>query len=407
MSPNVLFLTPYEPSPTGNGGNHRAYQIQCDLTTVPGVMLKTLHLNRIPAPPVRRSWRDRLRLRTRLQEWLTRGAQWLVERTSSPRLLHLWTTLRRELDGPRAPYLWVFPLNQASMAEVHSVLEQGTIRLVVFENSGWGPIVKACRARNIPVVCCPQNLESLLCHDHRQSEPQLSTLLHQLQGELDVFQECDHTLFISRVEAGFVGGLRLPAAGYYPYAPAGALKTHLLEIRQARLQNPPEPGLCLLLGSCRHPPVGDGMTWLLEQIAHHKLPPGLRLEVVGKDSEVLARDYPGMERVTWRGWVEDAELHQLLRSAQCVLIPLRYGFGSLTRLAEMATAGIPVIASRFATLAVDDYPHLQAVENRWPDWVEALSKVDSTRPTSEENRTATFNELQILAHDHVTSKVLT
>lgn len=375
MAENVLFLTPYEPSATGNGGNHRAYQIQCDLESLPEVRLKTLNLNR-PQPAGRRSWRDRIRLRTRVQDLLKSAVDWLVQKR--PGLAPLWTSLRRELDGPQAPYLWQFPLSDALLAEVTALLDQGSIRLVVLEHPSWLRLAQACQARNIPMICCPQNLESLVYYKSKSLEARVPALLHQLQGEIAFYQQCTHSLFISRVEAGFVGSLQIQGVATYPYQPAGALRE---ELEQIRLRRRPQSGLCLLIGTYSHAPIADGMTWLIEQIAHHQLPENVQLVVVGKGSENLANS--NLERVTCRGWVDDAELHDLLQKVSCVLVPMRYGFGALTRLAEMTTAGIPVIASRFATLAVGDHPLIRPVENHWEDWVQALRTLETGEsPTS-------------------------
>lgn len=372
---NVLLLTPYQPGSTGIGGDHRAYQIQCELESLPGVDLKILCMRRTP-PPAKPSWRDRIRLRTRIQSALKK----LVERLVPARLQPLWTVIGRELDGPNAPYLWRFPVTDSLLKEVTDLLDLGTVQMVIVEHPGWRRINDACRKRNIPVICCPQNLESLLFRASMSRGERIPALLHQLQGELEFFQTCNHVLFISRVEAGLAGGLQIPGTSYYPYYPGGHLKERLLAVKAARSHTPPDPELLLLIGSFPHPPIGDGMTWLVEQIARHGLPEGKKLVVIGKDSEKLAQKFPNLKGVTWRGWVEDTELDQWLQKASCVLVPLYHGFGALTRIYDTMTAGVPVIASRFATLAVEPHPLLQPVENRWEEWIAAIK---APQPTSE------------------------
>lgn len=400
MSTNILFLTPYEPTPSGNGGNHRAYQIQCDLEAVTGAVVQTLNLNLLhqrASPAPRRGWRDRIRLRTRLQDFLSGLVDRLAPKLFSGRLTGLWLSLRRELEGPRAPYLWHFRLSPTVMARVTELLDQGTVRLVVIEHSSWRPIQEACKSRNIPIVCCPQNLESLTYYRARPLESRITTLLHKFQGELQFFHDCDHVLFISRVEAGFALGMQCPGAAHYPYAPTGALRAHLEEVRRARLQRPQEPGLCLLVGTYSHAPIADGMLWLLEQIATHGLPKGIRLVVVGKDSEKLAAKLPPLEQVSFRGWVDEAELHELQQTVQCVLVPMVYGFGAQTRLAEMPVCGIPVIASRGAALAAEPHPLVTPVENRWEEWVQAMQQRTSQSGDPPEAN----NQLQALARRYL------
>jgi hypothetical protein len=58
-----------------------------------------------------------------------------------------------------------------------------------------------------------------------------------------------------------------------------------------------------------------------------------------------------------------------------VLAPQRRGFGALTRMAEMACAGVPVLVSQHAAYALDLPPGVVAVEDEWNAWWAALERM--------------------------------
>jgi len=146
----------------------------------------------------------------------------------------------------------------------------------------------------------------------------------------------------SKVEAGFVGGLGLEcpllsvsAGGPDPRKPP--------RDPPAQGQKRTEPGLIVLLGSAQHGVTGESMRWFARMALECGLPTGVRVVAVGGDTDKLlpaAKSVPGLEL---RGWLEQPQLDALLTRAAAAVVPQRLGFGALTRLPELACAGVPVI----------------------------------------------------------------
>jgi hypothetical protein len=135
-----------------------------------------------------------------------------------------------------------------------------------------------------------------------------------------------------------------------------------------------------MLGSAQHGVTGESMRWFAKAALEHGIPRGLRIVAVGGDTDKLlppGRRVAGFEA---RGWVDQAELDALLERASAALIPQRLGFGALTRLPELACAGVPTITFSHPTFALDPPPGLRIVAPCWTDICAALK--DSARTAS-------------------------
>jgi glycosyltransferase involved in cell wall biosynthesis len=99
---------------------------------------------------------------------------------------------------------------------------------------------------------------------------------------------------------------------------------------------------------------------------------------MGTDTLRSSLDLPGLE---FKGQLAQDELDSLLISAQCVLIPQFWGLGTLTRLSELACAGIPVMVSQHPTFASDMPPQIEIVGNTWNEWFSAIKNMNN-RPSS-------------------------
>jgi hypothetical protein len=91
---------------------------------------------------------------------------------------------------------------------------------------------------------------------------------------------------------------------------------------------------------------------------------------------------PGLE---CRGRLPQEELDRLLVAAQAVLVPQFRGFGALTRLPEMACAGIPTLTSRHPTFALDVPPGVHIVEDGWEAWCAAMASFVWSDPSAVPN----------------------
>jgi hypothetical protein len=69
-------------------------------------------------------------------------------------------------------------------------------------------------------------------------------------------------------------------------------------------------------------------------------------------------------------------------NADAAILPQREGFGALTRLPELAAAGIPVVTSEHASLVAGQVPGVRVVDDDWQSWLSAIDAVHSMDSTN-------------------------
>jgi hypothetical protein len=185
-------------------------------------------------------------------------------------------------------------------------------------------------------------------------------------------------LFISKVETGLVNGLGVTAR-YYPYLPVGDIRARLDWVQQERLKGNIEPGLFLIMGTAGHDTTRASFEWFVQNVQAHGLPTGAKIVVVGLGTEKLLPPGVSIPGLEFRGWVEQDQLDQLLSTVQGVLIPQQRGFGALTRLPELAYAGVPVVTSKHATLAIEVPPNVSDVDDVWEAWCTGIEQLKANR----------------------------
>jgi len=356
---HVIILSRFEPLATGHGGNHRTYQLQWDCIKAFGAE----NVTRVLASP----WRPRVA-------------------PSSGRHAVLWWKLRHRLRlwyrNPRKILvregLYAGHFVVPGLLEDYERIARAAPRpaVCVMEDVRFSDLISLNTKYDIPTVICPQNIESFdtgaLRIDARFYN---SVRLVDFADEFSILGRCAERLFISKVEAGLIGGLGL-SARYYPYQPVGEIAQGLEAIRAKREQNRIVPGLFLIVGTAKHKATKASLRWFFDHTRRAGLPQGVRVVVVGKGTEVFAGENgsqsPGFE---FRGWVEQAELDDLLSSVCGVLIPQRSGFGALTRLSELALAGLPVLVSQHPMMTMDPIAGVTVVEDDWGAWYEALRQL--------------------------------
>lgn len=326
----------------GHGDQRRDYQIWHDLTQS-GADVLTLpffdwHLaaQQQPRPPL--NWRDR---------WRARFAARL------PGL--------KPPDYPPRPFV-----PEAFYAEYEGRLKNLPRPLaVVLTDARLGRAAELNQKHGVATIWCPHNLEALDAHRCGPDKAELQKACSAWADEMWNLGQGAARLFISRVEMALANGLGMPSH-YYPYLPVGLLRKRLHQIRQRRA---PRAGLFVLMGCANHATTRRAMQWFAEQARKHGLPNGVRVVAVGEKSETLTTA-DGLEL---RGWLEQNELDELLAQCQAVLAVQTDGFGALTRLAEMACAGVPVLVSRHPVAALDAPPGLHVINDEWPAWCAALA----------------------------------
>ncbi len=367
----ILFVSRARSTSIGNGAAHRGYQIAYDLTRIAGknrVEILSLpdwqqetHVSRrhprthravtrfIPAgirQPINR---------------LLRNPGRFIEDPARLRSGSAFTT-RRSLPGDMLAAYRDF-LTQASRPVIS-----------VIDDPGFSAIAAINRAHAIPTICVPHNLESLDMHvsagNGRNAFRQVS---RDFADEFAMYAACDVRLFISRVETALVNGLGL-ASRVYPYRPVGDILTQLEQIRKRRADAMPEVGIFVMLGSANHHTTAQSMRWFFDNVRNDTASASRRFIVAGARSDIVLKDYAAdITNLTVHGWLEQDALDDLLVRATAVIAPQRQGFGTVTRLAELASAGIPVLTSEHTLYATGPVPGVTALPDDWHLWHEYLT----------------------------------
>lgn len=386
--PTIIYVTHFDPSEDGNGGNHRAYQILQDLDrsvgrdnvvvvnqpewlqrqasqtarTTGGIQVGDKLRQSLPPNHIaRRIWRAILepaRRTRRAKQKLMRGmenpwrvmldAPFSIKSYSSPSMLSYYNTLARSVTKPAA---------------------------CIIAHVGFADLVHVNNECGIPTIACIQNLESFDTSGlDLARKAELYATVIDFANELAVLQSCTERLFISKVETGVVGGLGLPSR-YYPYLPVGAIRDRLLATRLKRERTTRRNGLFLLLGSAAHTTTRRAFEWFVSQVQAFGLPKNTHVVVGGLGTDTLLPHGALLPGVELRGRLDQAELDELIVSVEAVLLPQFQGFGALTRLAEMSCAGVPGLTSSHPAFAVDLPPGIDVVEGSWQAWTNKMQEV--------------------------------
>jgi hypothetical protein len=277
----------------------------------------------------------------------------------------------------------------------------------VIEHAAFTQLLDTNLEYNIPTIACIANIESFdrtsPLSSHSRRKGYLAAL--DFADEFRALALCDERLFLSKVEAGLIGGLGL-SANYYPYLPVGAIRRGLEKVRMVRSKEGVGSGLFLMLGSGQHSTTWESLSWFVQNARRHGLPSGVRVVVGGLLTDTLLGSGPPPPGLELRGWLDQDELDRLLSCVQAVLIPQSMGFGALTRLPEFACAGIPVAVSRHPTYAIDPPPGLTVVDDHWDAWYGTVQQMANQTIHVEEREYSAWEEKQANSLRPVVSKLL-
>jgi len=345
------------PAPVGHGGHHRAYQIRRDLEDALGaenVLVADNPWNHQPRPGLRNL---PFRVRRTVAAYMENPLK-LISRTkfrsglySLPPFHSYYEALVNGIEGPAVS---------------------------IIEHAAFSALLPINARHEIPTVACIQNLAAFDMSDHLGGRWAMRAKALDLANELEVLARCDGRLYISRVEAGFMGSLGL-SGSFYPYLPVGEVKRRLERVREARARGSIDRGLFLLLGTVGPVIRRASFVRFLEN-ARRGLPRGVRLVVAGLYTETLVPPGESHPNVEVRGWLEEDELHALLARVAAVVVPHHQGFGALTRVPELSCAGVPVLVSRNATFAQDSPPGVAIVDDAWDAWCAAMESISRADP---------------------------
>lgn len=369
LQPRVFAVSYFAPSIVGHGGTHRTFQLEHDATEAFGaerfasVNFDAWRAARSQQPL---AWpRRKLRGIRRRARIVTRRLAMCLENPMKVVPERVYATA-----VPFSPQHTVEPEFVAHYAEL--VRKYDGPKVCVLEHVIFGPIVEVNAALGIPTISAFQNLEALdVTRFNPNSRKNVYTVMADLGNELRLLGRCADRLAISKVEAGFVGGLGL-GCHYYPYLPVGELRESLRAIRRRKLAGETESGLIVLLGSAVHGVTGESMRWFVDHAREHGLPSGARVVAVGLGTDALLPPGESVAGFEPRGWLDQSDLDALLARASAAVIPQRLGFGAVTRLPELACAGLPVIAFSHSAHAINPTPGLRIVAQDWQDLCAAM-----------------------------------
>lgn len=377
-APLVGFVSYRAASAEGDGGNHRTLQILRDLQAEFG-RDQVIHLALEEWASRAESWQATRRdAVTRLQDVPRRMRQRLARMTENP-----YGLLRREGWSRTADFgtRGVLP-REFCEHYANQVLRKG-IRVGVVDHPQFDQIRRLNAQAGVPTIITGHNLESLDVGRLRfASQITTQRVGVDFGNELWSLSQFDARLAISRVEEAVLNGVGL-SCRYYPYLPHGEVGARLRTIAIERQRHAPQRELFLVMGTAFHAPTRRSMEWFLEHAAREGLPDHARVVVVGSHVAELVPPNQTIPGVTIRGRVSDAELTELLLQVGTALVPQRMGFGALTRIPELACAGVPSLVFRHAGAALDLPPGVRVLDNDdWWTLAESIcAAMDEPQPT--------------------------
>jgi hypothetical protein len=234
--------------------------------------------------------------------------------------------------------------------------------------------IRIVNARSaIPTIIASHNLESL---DVGRMRLGSRVAAHRcgidFGNELWSLARFHERLAISRMEAAVLNGVGLTCK-YYPYVPCGEVRAQLIETATERSRRQPDRTLFLVMGTAFHAPTRRSLQWLVEHARTDGLPKPARVVLVGSKVEELVPCDTQIPRLEVRGRVSDKELAELLLCAGSALVPQRMGFGAVTRIPELACAGVPALVFPHASYAMDLPPGARVLDDdAWCTLVEGM-----------------------------------
>ncbi len=226
----------------------------------------------------------------------------------------------------------------------------GTVLVFDTMVRAWGAIFPELRERGARTVIFPQNVDSLYDGVVDPISGRVSPAW--FEDELDVYRRADLTCCLSREDQWFLSLHGIPAR-YLPYHPTPDRRRQLAALRDRRGSSAGD--VVIVLGSAHNQPTFKGMQALLRrapELARAAAP--REVVVIGHGTEAL-RAVVRAPEVRVLGGVSDEVLDDyLVRASLCVCCQAATT-GALTRIPELACAGVPIVATYTAARS---YQHL-------------------------------------------------
>jgi hypothetical protein len=206
------------------------------------------------------------------------------------------------------------------------------------------------KAAGYKVLALPHNLESLVLSNYESLN--LKSLLGRFENEIKSLNQSDAIFCISREEQWLLK-LCGVSADFLPYYPPQSISANLLKLREQRATS--TKTRFLILGTALNYPTLLGMIEQLQWLKTIRAEIEFEVDIAGYGTEQLQEycDHPSFNLL---GAIDPEKLDNLMLEAKAILVHQRAGVGALTRIPEMITAGIPVIANSNTCRSAFEYP---------------------------------------------------
>ncbi len=342
MSSPTIYFTRFLPTIDRGGGSRRMMQIW---ELIKGVeneceVVSTQRLDRLSQEAL-----------LRIEENLT---------VKSKKKYRFWSEKRRES---------AYRLEEISREWSHQITREiNGLKLVIMDDPIYFiPLFQKLKHLEVPVIGICHNLESL-APEQVANDPRGTFFMKGLKKafpgwesrplfnkEIDLLAKCDMVITISREETVLLRNLGINTV-FYPYYPVEPVLNRLLQVREKRKETG-KKGI-LLLGNVLNLQTRQGMEKMIDdwQASGFSREQG-KLIVAGYGTGKYLKK-AGSSAIEFLGDLSNDELDNLLTRVKACLCYQEGGSGALTRICEMLTAGVPVLANSHAARS---YYHMNGV----------------------------------------------
>lgn len=310
----IYRYTPFESNPFGNGGEKRTHQI--------GELLNDMNLDYQFLKPCHTGSKFSRFISTFFNVWIIKSYILPVKS------LHQYGIILSNI---------YFAKKLLSKIESKS--------LIIYEHSlnlNWY-IPLLFKKKGHKILAIPHNFETLV--PTQFSGLSMKANPQGLFEEIEVLNASDLVLTISKEEEWLLNLFRINAL-YFPYYPSSIELNKFREIAQIRKDRKQNKNF-LILGTASNPPTKMGMLELLSNLNQSETI-DFTFHIAGYFTESLSRENQFPDRFIFHGSIAQEKLYHLFQTTDAAIIHQGPSTGALTKIPELLSAGIPVIANQHA-----------------------------------------------------------
>lgn len=289
------------------------------------------------------------------------GGGWFNKKRITRGEYPYWSKTRREV---------VYRLRNISTHWAKSIDRHHMVRLVLMDDPIYfAPLAEKLFKLRIPVAAVCHNIETLVA-----SNVDAAHRIKLFKRELDLFARCETVITISREDTTLLKNFNPDInAVYFPYHPVEEIRERLLTIRKKRKKTAKEN--YLIMGTAINSETREGMQRMIRlwETAGASAYGG-KLLVAGYKTDTFLPEVKNSKNVEFLGPLDNHALDKHLAEVNACICYQEKGGGALTRICELLTAGVPVVANSHAARSY--YDKQGVIEFQAPDLLgEALSRV--------------------------------